>query len=90
MQKLIQFFDRDTRENFLIRLFSAWSIMGIANYLTVSGSVEKIESVKNTSFIFSVILFIASYALITLLSIVFRKIDIDGITLAASSLLYSG
>lgn len=90
MQKLIHFFDKNTRESFLIRLFSAWSIMGIANYLTVSGSVEKIESVKNTSFIFSVILFIASYTLITLLSIVFRKIDIDGIAFASSSLLYLG
>lgn len=90
MQKLIQFFDKDTRENFLIRLFSAWSIMSIANYLTVSGSVEKIETVKNINLIFSVILFVAAYTLTTLLSIVFRKIDVDGIVFAASSLLYLG
>ncbi len=90
MQKLIQFFDNNTRENFLIRLFSAWSIMSIINYLTVPGSVEKIETVKNTSFIFSVILFVAAYTLTTLLSIVFRKIDIDGVVFAASSLLYLG
>lgn len=90
MQKLIQFFDKNTRENFFIRLFSAWSIMSIVNYLTVSGSVEKIETVKNINLIFSVILFVAAYTLTTLLSIVFRKIDVDGIVFAASSLLYLG
>ena len=90
MQKLIQFFDKNTRENFFIRLFSGWSIMSIANYLTVSGSVEKIETVKNINLIFSVILFVAAYTLTTLLSIVFRKIDVDGIVFATSSLLYLG
>lgn len=90
MQKLIQFFDKNTRENFFIRLFSAWSIMSIVNYLTVSGSVEKIETVKNINLIFSVILFVAAYTLTTLLSIVFRKIDVDGIVFATSSLLYLG
>lgn len=90
VQKLAHFFDKNTRENFLIRLFSAWSITGIINYMTVSGSLENLETVKNINLIFSLVLFIASYALITIFDLVFKKTDVDGFVFAASSLLYLG
>ncbi len=89
-EKILSFFDKNTRENFSLRLFSAWSIMGIFNYLTVSGSVESLETVKNISLLFSLIVFVAVYALITLFSLSFKKIDVDGFVFAISSLIYLG
>jgi len=90
IKKLINFSDKSTREDFLIRLFSAWSITGIFNYMTVSGKAETLDFAKNVNLIFSVALFIAAYALITTLSICFRKTDVDGLTFSVSTLTYLG
>ncbi len=88
INKITQFFDKNTRENFFIRLFSAWSIMGIINYMLVSGKPETIEAVQNTSFGFSLIIFFASYAVITLFSQLFKNTDIDGLVFPVASLVY--
>lgn len=90
IKKLINFFDKNTRENFLIRLFSAWSITGIFNYMTVSEKTETLEFAKNVNLIFTIALFVAAYALITTFSVCFRKTDIDGIVFSVSSLSYLG
>ena len=88
IKKLINFFDKDTREDFLIRLFSAWSITGIFNYMTVSDKAESLDFARNVNLIFSILFFIASYALVTTLSVCFRKTDVDGIVFSASTLTY--
>lgn len=90
IKKLINFFDKDTREDFLIRLFSAWSITGIFNYMTVSDKAESLDFARNVNLIFSILFFIASYALVTTLSVCFRKTDVDGIVFSASTLTYLG
>ena len=90
IRKLINFFDKNTREDFLIRLFSAWSITGIYNYMTVSGKAESLDFARNVNFIFSLLFFIAAYALITTLSVCFRKTDVDGFVFAGATLSYLG
>ncbi len=90
IKKLINFFDKNTREDFLIRLFSAWSITGIFNYMTVSGKPETIDFARNADLVFSVLFFIAAYALVTTLSVCFRKTDVDGFVFSASTLTYLG
>ena len=86
--KIIDFFDKDTRENFMVRLFTAWSITGIINFMTVSGKFTEIATVKNISLIASVAYFVISYVIITMLSQAFKKTDIDGWFFAVSSLTY--
>lgn len=90
IKKLINFFDKDTREDFLIRLFSAWSITGIFNYMTTSGKAESLDFARNVNLIFSILFFVASYALVTILSVSFRKTDVDGIVFSAATLTYLG
>lgn len=90
IKKITDFFDSSTRENFFIRLFSAWSITGIINFFTTSESFEKIESVKSIDLLSSIIVFVASYFLITVFSLKMKKADIDGWTFAVSTLTYLG
>ncbi len=87
-EKIQKLFDSDGRENLFVRLFSAWSVMSIINFLTVSDEVTSLEFVKNTNLCMSLVYFFFSYILITLLSIKFPKIDIDGFTFAGSTLTY--
>lgn len=87
-EKIIKFFDKDSRENLIVRLFSAWSIMSIINFLTVSGDVTKLEFVQNASLVLSLIYFVSSYVIITVLSELFKGTDIDGFVFSASTLTY--
>ena len=61
IKKVINFFDKNTREDFFIRLFSAWSIMGIINYFKNPVHVEKIESVISTDLFTSVLYFLIAF-----------------------------
>lgn len=82
------FFDKKNRENFFIRLFTAWSISGIVSYMTVSESIEKIEAVKNINLLLSLSVFAAAYIFFTAASLVFKKIDIDTPAFSVSTLTY--
>lgn len=90
IKKITDFFDKNTRENFFIRLFSAWSITGIINFFTTSASIEKIESVKSISLISSALMFISAYILISVFSHKSTNTDVDGWTFAISTLTYLG
>lgn len=90
LSKIICFFDSERRENFFIRLFSAWSIMGIFNYMTVSGLPESIETVKNTDFLTSAAVFLLSYIALTILSLTFKNSETDTYAFAVSTLIYLG
>lgn len=88
IKKVINFFDKNTREDFFIRLFSAWSIMGIINFFENSIHVEQIEAVINTDLFDSVLYFLIAYILITAASLAFKKFDADGWAFAVSTLTY--
>ena len=88
IQKIITFFDKDTRENFFVRLFSAWSITGIINFFLSTEPLEKIESVKNINLISSVFYFLAAYIIITVCSLRLKETDTDGWVFAVSTLTY--
>ncbi len=88
IKKITNFFDKNTREDFFIRLFSAWSIMGIINYFKNPVHVEKIESVISTDLFTSVLYFLIAYILITAASLALKKIDTDGWIFAVSTLSY--
>ncbi len=90
LSKIICFFDSERRENFFIRLFSAWSITGIFNYMTISGLPESIETVKSTNLLTSIAVFLVSYIALTILSLVFRKSETDTYAFAVSTLVYLG
>ncbi len=87
-EKIIKLFDSDGRENLFIRLFSAWSIMSIINFLTVSDPITSLDFVKNTNLVLSIIYFVLSYAVLTLLDLKFKSTDVDGYAFAASTLTY--
>jgi len=88
IKKITNFFDKNTREDFFIRLFSAWSIMGIINYFKNPVHVEKIESVISTDLFTSVLYFLIAYILITAASLALKKFDTDGWIFAVSTLSY--
>lgn len=88
LKKMSSFFDKKNRENFFIRLFTAWSISGIVSYMTVSESIEKIEAVKNINLLLSLSVFAAAYIFFTAASLVFKKIDIDTPAFSVSTLTY--
>lgn len=90
ISKIVSFFDAETREKYFVRLFSAWSIMGVFNYMTVSGHPEKIDAVRNTNLLSSVIVFLLSYVLITVLSHAFKRTDVDTYVFSVSTLVYLG
>lgn len=90
IQKIVTFFDAETREKYFVRLFSAWSITGVFNYLTVSGHPEKFDTAKNTSFLTCVIVFFLSYLSLTIISHVFKKSDTDTWFFSVSTLVYLG
>lgn len=88
LKKMSSFFDKKNRENFFIRLFTAWSISGIVSYMTVSESIEKIEAVNDINLLLSLSVFAASYIFFTAASLAFKKIDIDGLAFSVSTLTY--
>ncbi len=88
LKKLASFFDKKTRENFFIRLFTSWSIAGTVSYMTVSESVEKIKSVENINLLLSLSVFAVAYIFLTAASQIFKKIDIDGLSFSISTLVY--
>ncbi len=87
-QKIATFFDKNMRENLFIRLFSAWSIMGIINFMTVSGEVWTLEYTSSLDFVMSLIYFALSYAVISAAAFVFKNTDVDGFIFAVSTLTY--
>lgn len=88
--KIVSFFDTETREKYFVRLFSAWSIMGVFNYMTVPGHPESFDAVKSTGLLSCIIVFLISYIIITVLSHVFKKTDIDTWIFSVSTLVYLG
>ncbi len=90
IRKLVSFFDAETREKYFVRLFSAWSIMGVFNYMTVTGHPEKFDTVKNTGLMSSILIFLLSYMLITIASHVLKKSDVDTWIFSSSTLVYLG
>lgn len=90
IKKFTDLFHSSLHENFFIRLFSAWSITGIFNFFITSEPLEKIEAVQSINLISSVIVFIASYILITAFSLKSEKVDVDGWFFAVSTLTYLG
>ena len=88
IKKIIDYFDKDTRENFMVRLFTAWSITGIINFMNVPGKFIELQTTNNISLSLSITYFVLSYVIITLLSHCFKKSDIDGWFFAISTLTY--
>lgn len=88
IKKITDFFDKDTRENFMVRLFTAWSISGIINFMNVPGKFTELATTKNIDLVTTVGYFVLSYFIITMLSQVFKKSDVDGWFFAVSSLTY--
>ncbi len=88
IKKITDFFDKDTRENFMVRLFTAWSITGIINFMNTPGKFTELATVKSISLVSSVVYFVISYFIVTMLSLAFKNSDIDGWFFAVSTLTY--